>query len=354
MPHFPKPRYRKDRGVWVVEVRKTLHTLGPDKDAAFEAYHRLMADPAVRAESPAVRRGEVPTVTQAGDLYLDHVRATKAPATYATERARVEIACDAFGDRRLDRLEPGEVERWLASGRWSDSTRRAYLRALRSLVRFARRRPTCYGGPDPTAEVPLPKATRRERVLDPEELSRLLAAATPPFREFLEALAVSGARPDALSNLDARSIRWEAGEATVRSKGRSYTLILTDRLRAILGPLAERYPTGPLFRTARGERWTRNSIRLRMARLREKAGVSADVVAYTLRHTFATDALARGESPAVVAEIMGHRDMSMLSRHYAHLARRRGALREAAGRAAGSVPASPVDPGGVTAPGSSG
>lgn len=338
MPHYPKPRWRKDRNTWVVEVGKTLYTLGPDRDRALERYHQLMADPSVKRTSSPPIRGVSPTLQQAADQYLDHVQATCQASTYETARARLELACDAFGERRLDRIEPVEVERWLAGRGRSDSTRRAYLVAFRAAVKHARRRPTCYAGPDPTAEVPTPPATRRERVLEADELRAMLSAASSPFREFLEALAITGARPHILADLEVSGIRWASGEAVVRSKRRDYTLHLTPRLEAILRPLAAQHEAGLVFRTSRGGRWTRNAIRLRVSRLRESLGLDAGVVAYTFRHTFATDALARGESPAVVAEVMGHRDLTMLSRHYSHLARRRTSVRELAARAAESVP----------------
>ena len=60
------------------------------------------------------------------------------------------------------------------------------------------------------------------------------------------------------------------------------------------------------------------------------------VISYTIRHSFATQALVNGVGIAHVAELMGHVDTSMVSQHYAHLAGNVQHMREAAKKATGS------------------
>ena len=104
--------------------------------------------------------------------------------------------------------------------------------------------------------------------------------------------------------------------------------------------LVARYPSGPLFRGPRGGRpFTKNSVRCRFRRLREKLPRLAGVISYTFRHTYATDALENGVGVAEVAELLGHKDTTMLMRHYAHLKEKREHLRQAALRA--TRPAAP-------------
>jgi hypothetical protein len=45
MSHFPKPFFRKSRGLWYVQIKGQQVNLGPEKDEAFEAYHTLMKRP---------------------------------------------------------------------------------------------------------------------------------------------------------------------------------------------------------------------------------------------------------------------------------------------------------------------
>lgn len=99
----------------------------------------------------------------------------------------------------------------------------------------------------------------------------------------------------------------------------------------------EKYPEGPLFRGPRSKRgFTRNGVRCRFRNLRQRLPHLAGVISYTMRHSFATQALVNGVGIAHVAELMGHVDTSMVSQHYAHLAGNVQHMREAALRAAGN------------------
>jgi integrase len=53
--------------------------------------------------------------------------------------------------------------------------------------------------------------------------------------------------------------------------------------------------------------------------LRKKLRLPDGIVAYTYRHTFTTDGLANGVGIATMAELLGHRNTSMIDRHYGHL-----------------------------------
>jgi integrase len=111
---------------------------------------------------------------------------------------------------------------------------------------------------------------------------------------------------------------------------------LTPELVELTRTLVGRYPEGPLFRGPRNKRgFSRNGIRCRFRRLRKKLPQLAGVIAYTLRHTFATDALANGVPAATVAELIGHKDIHMLQEHYGHLSQKVSHMREAARKAAG-------------------
>jgi hypothetical protein len=52
MAHFPKPFFKRSRGVWYVEIDRRQHNLGPDRDEAFRQYYQLMGQPRERKVSP--------------------------------------------------------------------------------------------------------------------------------------------------------------------------------------------------------------------------------------------------------------------------------------------------------------
>jgi site-specific recombinase XerD len=90
---------------------------------------------------------------------------------------------------------------------------------------------------------------------------------------------------------------------------------------------------GPLFVNARGHAWRSNAINLRIRRLREKPGLPDGTVAYSHRHSFATQAILNGTDVATVAELLGHGDVGMIQKHYGHLAGEAEHLKAAAAKA---------------------
>jgi site-specific recombinase XerD len=71
-----------------------------------------------------------------------------------------------------------------------------------------------------------------------------------------------------------------------------------------------------------------------MKRLKVELGLDPAVVFYSYRHTFLTNALERGVDVATVAELTGT-SISMIQKHYGHLASKHDHLRAAAARAMG-------------------
>jgi hypothetical protein len=45
MSHFPKPFFKKARGLWYVEIDRKQINLGGDRDEAYRQYHQLTVDP---------------------------------------------------------------------------------------------------------------------------------------------------------------------------------------------------------------------------------------------------------------------------------------------------------------------
>jgi site-specific recombinase XerD len=87
--------------------------------------------------------------------------------------------------------------------------------------------------------------------------------------------------------------------------------------------------TGPLFKNSRGRPWTDNSIDSAVRKIRLRTGLDNRVVAYALRHHWATDALARGVPLATVAEMLGN-SPEMVAKVYSHLSDKKALLLAAA------------------------
>ena len=181
-----------------------------------------------------------------------------------------------------------------------------------------------------------PVPLRRTAVMSRDQVDRLLATVVDPeFRDFLHGLLWTGCRPIELCTLTAEGVDLEEGTWTVRDKIRGKTgsptrrVYLSKEALKLSRRLVKAHPTGPLFRNTRNEAWTRWAYSHRLRRLRVPLGIGAEGVAYSLRHLFATDLLEKGVAPATVAELMGHRSLTMVMRIYNQLGQRTQHLRRA-------------------------
>jgi len=229
---------------------------------------------------------------------------------------------------------------------WGRSTRRHAIANLKRALNWAVDARMIAA--NPIARMKRPKTVARERIMTPEERDRLLSSYPEgdPFRHLLVALQESGCRPGEAMKVTAADVDLEEGVWRMRGKdyaatGKMRTIYLTPTLLELTKRLMREHKRGPLFRNADGNPWTRHAVanRLRRKKRRNKDPLGADIVAYTYRATWATEALTNKVPVATVAELMGHADTTMVSRHYAKLAEKKDYLREATVRAVTGSPA---------------
>jgi integrase len=161
----------------------------------------------------------------------------------------------------------------------------------------------------------------RLRCLEPEEARALVAATKEPFRSLVIAALHSGARFGEITRLvvgdfEARSdtllIRYSKAKKTRR-------VILTKEACAFFARLcAARAPDELMLMKANGEAWKSGDQDRPMRKACQLAGLAPAGV-HALRHSYATKALEDDVPPMVVARNLGHGDLSMLEKHYAHI-----------------------------------
>ena len=136
-------------------------------------------------------------------------------------------------------------------------------------------------------------------------------------------------------HFEPQNLRWVFPKEESKGKRGPRVVYLTDRALEMTKTLAVRYPHGKLLRASDGQPWERNKVRCRFRRLRKKLGKR--FCAYHIRHTWATRALQNGVDPLTVAILMGHVDVTTVSRTYQHLALNQQYLRSALARAVGGA-----------------
>ena len=388
MPHFPKPFFKKSRGVWYVEIDRHQHNLGPDRDEAFRQYYQLMGQPheqKVSAESLAAII----------DAFLGWVERHRSAETYEWYRYRLQRFIERYPDLRAADVRPYHVEKCVARYQLSVNSRRNYLRSIKRCLRWA----TAQGYLDrnPIANLELPSQERREIALSRGEFDTLLVyARNQAFADLLTVTWETGCRPQESLHVEARHVdlanqRWVFSRSESKMKRTARVVYLTDPALVIVRRLMLAHPEGPLFCNTNGKPWTTDAVNCAFAAVQVRMGkaemqrrgeeipeenIAAAVknlaktrirngeeVAktqaelrceakrkltnrraaqlapryslYALRHSWATNALQRGVDPLTVAILMGHEDPSMLAKVYQHLSLNPKHLLEQARRAAG-------------------
>jgi integrase len=336
-----KPYFRNFDGWWYAQIRvgrqRKQVKLIKGKENEKEAYRlfcRLMADEGGQIPEPT--RFDVAALC---DLFLDYSQKHNEPATYEWYRSFLQDFCDHYGRLVVADLKPFHMTRWLdAHPGWNDGGRRCAITSVKRAFNWA-----CDEGllrENPFRKVRKPKVKSRDRILTPAERSEVVTTAKgQAFLDFVFALQETGCRPGEIAMVTAENVNLETGvwvlpkHKTVRKTGKPRVVYLTPAMVELCRRLIENYPTGPLFRNRLGKPWTPNAIRCRFRRLRQKLPHLKDVVSYTYRHSFVTDALEKGVGVVEVAELIGDKGTDMVMKHYQHLNQRREHLRQAAVKA---------------------
>jgi integrase/recombinase XerC len=193
------------------------------------------------------------------------------------------------------------------------------------------------GTPDPFLELEAPPKPHQERDwLTHEEVARMLAAAEHPQRRrpglvqrdrlVLIALVLTALRRSELIAVNWRDVDLYGLHPSLlvaRGKGGkprrqplpSQLVVELKRLRCE----RERSPEEPVFCGLRGGRLQPTALARIISRCATRAGLQKHVTAHTLRHTAATWLRQATGDTRLVAEYLGHADLSTVAR-YAHVA----------------------------------
>ena len=331
-----KPWFRSDRDSWYVQHngKQVLLARGKaNKAQALAAFHKLML-----TGTPALLKEDTVSIATLCDLFLDFSEANHSSAAYANYKHFLQVFCNSYGRLSAGDIKPFHISRWIDGKKsWTGAKRHAII-TVKRLFSWAEQQGLIQSNPLRLLKVP--RGKRRERVLTAEEKKLILESVRDQaFRNFLNALIGTGCRPSEVANVTASNVDLALGiwvlpnHKTAKKTGKPRVIYLSPDMADLTRRQIEQYPNGLLFPNTRGKAFTRNAWRCRFRRLREKLPILKGVVCYSLRHTYATDALVKGVGVAQLAELMGHTSTEMVSRVYGHLAANVAHLREAAAKA---------------------
>jgi integrase len=322
-----EPFFKKSHKAWYVRIGKQDVFLGKSQEVAWQEYRKLLAYSA--------SSGDEATVAGVLIAYLNELRPTVSAARYVKVSRHARQFIEWIGDfREVADLNRSEILAWLNEDKgndetgsrfWSVAAKRDAGQTIRSAFRWAMNEGMI--DKNPAANMRLEQPAPRTHTIDYETHKRLVldAMTSDKSRSFALYLIASrcGARPQQIREVAKENIfyngqAWIFHRHKTRGKtGKPLVVPLAPCLQTLTRILASKRD-GRLFLNDRGTAWTKDSVSLRLRRLREKLGIPS-VVAYSYRHTFATDALLSGAPIATVAAMLGHTDTKMVSQVYGHL-----------------------------------
>lgn len=321
-------RYRNDEGR---QVYQSLGQVSAEND--YEAAKRE-ARRWRRAVEAGVQTERVVTVA---DVCRDYTEAMKAEgrtrsAVDARKRFDRIVYDDAIGKVRADKLTQRHLEAWMVrmeegahTGRKkrlpSKATCNRNLTSLKAALNRAVSR----------REIPHDRVVewesikphrdadgRRDVYLDKAQRRALLAAADGDLRDLLTCVALTGCRPGDPAAMLRKDYDPRTGSATFRTKTGARSIPVSPAAKALLDRLAKgKLPAARMF-THGGEPWTPQAWAPMVKAAAAKAELSPDIVAYTLRHCWITDAILSGMDLLTVAKLTGT-SLEMISKTYGHL-----------------------------------
>jgi len=366
-----KPWYRTQTAWWMVKINgvQTKLVQGPEDEE-----HRLLAEEKFSDLRKLHRIAPQATNARTADLvesFLGWSRQHLSADTHRVNRYYGQLFAEHCGTVPAREIKPFHVTKWIntmmdpARVEREKARRKAELEAGTVEARYQGREPKVWGqstahnarvtafrvfswakdegvlAENPLAGMKRPKPAPRQRAMSEVEFTKLHENAGGPFADFLFGLRDTGARPKELRDLTWEQVqpdRWVlAKHKTARKVGKARVIILTEAMRAMMERLRGNGHTH-VFLNTEGGPWTMNAVRLQMQRLREKLGLADDLCAYLARHGFGTRAILNGVNPSVVAELMGHNSLEMVSKVYVHLADEHAHLKAAVEKISPSTP----------------
>ena len=313
--------------------------LNPDQARARALEILACAKKGIDPRDANARREAEPSMADLGRRFLEeYVPVHCKPSTREEYRRSVRLFVDpVIGELRVPEVQRKDIaalHHGLRDKPYQANRTLGVLSKMFSLAEVWGWRPD---GTNPCRHVKRYKEHKRERFLSPEETERLGQVLREAEEEMPSAVAafrlllLTGCRMSEI-----RDLRWDYVKddcielPDAKTGGR--VVPLGPEARAVLSAIS-RDEDNPWVIAGRLPGSHLTDLQRPWRRIRKQAGLE-DVRIHDLRHSFASRALALGESLTIIGKLLGHTQVQTTAR-YAHLAR--DSIQTAAARITGSI-----------------
>ncbi|WP_240703522.1 tyrosine-type recombinase/integrase [Thermomonas aquatica] len=326
-------------GNWIaryrnVEGKQVYQTLGAvsatnDYETAKVAARRWRV-----AVDAGVQTDRLLTVSDVCRDYTDALKAEGRERAETDARKRFDriVHSDPIGSMRADKLTQRHLEAWMA--RMEAGEMKGRKRAAPSKATFNRNLTSLKAALNRAVsrrEIPQDRSVewasikphksadgRRDVYLALPERKALLEAAEGDLRNFLTCIALTGCRPGDPAVLVRKDYDARSTTVKFRTKTGERIIPVSPAAKELFDRLAkDKLPKALMF-TDGGEAWTAQAWAPKVKAAARKAGLTSNVVAYTLRHCWITDAIGSGMDVVTVARLTGT-SIEMINKTYGHL-----------------------------------
>ena len=293
---------------------------------------------------PLPRAGDGPTVGDLAERYFrEHVEVRCKPSTARIRRYVIgKHILPRFGNLPVSAIGREDVAALHYELRKAPTVANDAVSALSHMLNRAEAWGLAPTGGNPCRFVAKYRCRRRERFLTHEEFRRLGRVLSTmetrgripaPAAAALRLLMLTGCRLNEILTLRWEDVHLEASEIRLRDSktGPRVVPLSPAAARALAG--LPRAADNPWVVAGRKPGSRLKGLTYHWYHVRESAGLE-DVRIHDLRHSFASRALALGESLPLIARLLGHTKIQTTAR-YAHLAR--DSVRVSAARVAASI-----------------
>lgn len=261
------------------------------------------------------------------ELLTHYLETLSNPVTRKMTGYHLASFFDIFGKRRAARLSSDDVLSWMDVQRLRGvGASTIYHRAsvVRTAYNWAVRTRHLSASPLVALQLRQP----RKRSLTPPTIreAKLMAeAAAPHVRRVIVVGAATGARigPSELFRLRWSDVDLENGLIRMPNADKgahldSRRVPISESIARMLKEWKDADSASGIAHVIHHHGRPVKSIAKGWHAARKRAGVTRPVTPYSLRHAFATEALAHAADPQSVAQVMGHKDLKMILLRYQH------------------------------------
>ncbi len=293
---------------------------------------------------PEAKRAESITLAALAERYLrEHVAVRCKPTTATQYRLAIErYIVPALGELAVSSLGRSQVADLQHSLSDRPAMANLVIATLSRMIDQAIAWGVAGETTNPCRSAPKYRTRRRERFLTDAEFQRLgrtldeleaTGRLSPHAAAALRLLMLTGCRRNEILTLRWEDVRLEAQELHLKdSKTGPRTVSLSPEAAQVLASI-ERLPGNPWVIPGAKPGARLSSLFEPWRKVRARAGLD-DVRLHDLRHSYASRALALGESLPVIAKLLGHAQIQTTAR-YTHLTR--DAVKDAATRVAKGI-----------------